>query len=251
MRDLLAAEGIAADVAPLLEISVWEPDRALLSGAAALVVTSRNGLRGLEKSDILPDLLGRPLLVVGRGTGAAAKALGFGDVTVGPATAKDLVPLIIAAFREKIAPAARGGACGPVVHLCGDKISFDLQPPLAAAGIALERATVYRSQPVTRLPQHVAERLGAGGYDAVVLMSPLTAQTYVDLVGKKGLAEGARRAAYLCLSRGIAAGLSAIGAEKVKVAAKPNIEEMLALIRETAAQSEAMSPPEEKSDTKD
>jgi uroporphyrinogen-III synthase len=97
----------------------------------------------------------------------------------------------------------------------------------------------------------VVEKMKQAAYDAVVLMSPLTADTYVDLVRSNGLAVGVRHCAYLCLSQGIAEQLGPLGAEKVKIAAKPNIEEMLALIRETAAQSVPMSPPEDKSDTQD
>lgn len=259
MRASLEPDGITADVAPLLDIQVDVPDAALLASASALVVTSRNGLRALEASPLLAELKDRPLLVVGRGTGAAARALGFADVTVGPATAKDLVPLIIAAWREKIAPASgstsmqSGGARGkeipgPVVHLSGDKISFDLSPVLSEQGIPFRRDTVYRSRPADGLPRAVVETLRQAGYDAVVLMSPLTADTYVELVRENGLGEGARKAVYLCLSNGIAERLAPLRAERVKIAAKPNIEEMLALIRGTAAQSATMSPPEDKSD---
>lgn len=251
MRELLAGEAITSDVAPLLEITVDIPDADLLRQASALVVTSRNGLRALEASPLLPEMLARPLLVVGRGSGAAARAIGFRDVTVGPATAKDLVPLICAAWGEKIGRVSGVAAPGPVLHLSGDKISFDLEPPLGEAGIPFARETVYRSQPVARLPAQVAERLRRGGYDGVILMSPLTADTYVELVLANGLADGARAAEYLCLSRGIAGRLAPLGAKHVKVTAKPNIEEMLALIRELAAQSPDMSPPGAKSDNSD
>lgn len=248
MREMLLGLGITVDLAPLLEIMVDVPDAALLAQASALVVTSRNGLRALEASPLLPGLIDRPLMVVGRSTGLVARGLGFRDVTVGPATAKDLVPLILSAWREKIVPASGGSPLGAVLHLSGDKISFDLEPPLRAAGIALHRDTVYRSQVVKCLPPAVCDTLRRGEYDGVVLMSPLTADTYVDLVGKYELAEGARKPTYLCLSRGIADRLEQLKAEKVKVAAKPNIEEMVALIRDLAAQSPPMSPPGNNSD---
>lgn len=248
MREMLEAEGITSDVAPLLEIRIDVPDAALLAQACAIVVTSRNGLRALEVSPLLPGLLSRPLLVVGRGSGEAAREIGFRDVTVGPATAKDLVPLIVAAWREKIMPSSGAAERGIVVHLSGDKISFDLGPPLAAAGIPFARDTVYRSRAAAQLPAAVAETLRLGGYDGVVLMSPLTADTYVHLVLANGLADAARGAACLCLSQGIADRLVPLQVQQVKVTTKPNIEEMLALIRDLAAQSPAMSPPGVKCD---
>ncbi len=251
MREMLEAEGITSDVAPLLEIAVEIPDAELLSKAGAIVVTSRNGLRALEASPLVRELFSLPLLVVGRGSGQAARSIGFLDVTVGPATARDLVPLILAAWRDKILPKSGSVAPGPVVHLSGDKISFDLEPTLREAGIPFVRNTVYRSRVVDRMPSDVMETLRCSGYDGVVLMSPLTADTYVDLIRSSGLAIGARSAACLCLSQGIADRLAPLRVEHVIVTAKPNIEEMLALIRELAAQSARMSSPGVRSDNTD
>lgn len=246
MRALLMAQGHTADIAPLLDITVTAPDEQSLAGISALVVTSRNGLRALERSEGLARLLPLPLLVVGRGTGAAARAMGFADVTVGPATAKDLVPLIIAAWRDKILPACcapDAGLPGPVLHVAGDKISFDLIPPLAEAGIPLRRVTVYHSSPATRLPDAVKRCIAGRGYDGVLLMSPLSAQTYIHLVADAGLSEPARDVAYLCLSKGIADILAVLGTPRVLIAAKPNVEEMVVLVRNLAAQSAPLSPP--------
>lgn len=251
MRAMLEAEGVTSDLAPLLQIAVNVPDADQLARASIIVVTSRNGLRALETSPLLPELLSRPLLVVGRGSGEAARSIGFRDVTVGPATARDLLPLIEVAWREKVLPGMGSVVPGPVLHLCGDKISFDLEPPLTACGIPFARDTVYRSQAIGELPDEVAETLRHGGYDGVVLMSPLTADTYVDLVLANGLTNGARSAACLCLSQGIAVRLAPLCVEHVKVTAKPNIEEMLALIRELAAQSALMSPGGLRSDDRD
>lgn len=246
MQRQLAAEGITSDVAPLLTITTTAPDTVDLDGISALVVTSRNGLRSLEglPQAALAPLLGLPLLVVGRGTGAAATALGFRDLTVGPASAKELLPLIIAKWREHIAPA--DPHAGPVLHIAGDKISFDLGPPLAAAGVPFRRVTVYRSEPATALPVEVVRGLREGAYDAVMLMSPLSARTYVHLVRSLGVAATPRPEAYLCLSKGIADELATLGRVRTRVAARPNIEEMVVLVRQLAAELAALSPPGEK-----
>lgn len=246
MRAQLMAQGHTADIAPLLNITITAPSAQSLAGISALVVTSRNGLRALELATGLPRLLHLPLLVVGRGTGAAARAMGFTDVTVGPATAKDLVPLIISAWREKILPARSAPDVvlpGPVLHVAGDKISFDLIPPLAKADVPLERITVYSSAPATALPEEVERCIARRGYDGVLLMSPLSAQTYIRLVADAGLAAPARDAAYLCLSKGIADILAALGGSRILIAAKPNVEEMVVLIRNLAAQSASLSSP--------
>lgn len=231
MAEALAAAGHSSDVAPLLAIVLDPPSADAFDGVMALVVTSRNGLRALAASQSVDTLKRLPMFVVGRGTAAAARAMGFGDVHVGPAAAKDLVPVIVAGLGGR-------GAEGAVLHLSGDKISFDLAPPLAAAGFRLKRVTVYHSAPVLELPVHVGDAMRQGRYDAVVLMSPLTADTFVHLVEREGLAQAARHPAYLCLSQGIADRIRPLDPIRISIAARPNAEDMLALVRDLAPVSE-------------
>lgn len=239
MRDALAREGHIADVAPLLDIELMPPQPEVLTGIGGLVVTSRNGLRAIAASPALPALLDLPLFVVGSGTAKAARELGFTQVMLGPAAAKDLLPVIVDGMARRDPgkiPAA------PLLHVSGDKLSFDLAPPLAAAGIALARVVVYRSVPAHELPANVLQQLERRAYDAVVLMSPVTAQTYLHHVTVNGLLEAARHPTYLCLSQGIAGCLTQLGEPRVRIAAKPNIEEAVALVRQLAAELERRSP---------
>ena len=239
MREALAREGHTADVAPLLEIALEPPPADVFEGIAGLVVTSRNGLRAIAASPALPKLLHLPLFVVGSGTAKTARELGFTDVMLGPAAAKDLLPVILEGF-PRLAMAK--GLAGDLLHVSGDKLSFDLAPPLQEHGITLRRRIVYRSVPASGLAPEVLAQLKRRAYDAVVLMSPVTAQTYLHHVGVNGLTEAARHPAYLCLSGGIAQSLTPLGAVRVRVAAKPNIEEAVALVRHLAEELERRSP---------
>jgi len=231
MRALLMSEGHTADVAPLLGIELLPPPADVFDDIAALVVTSRNGLRSLAAYSAVGRLKSLPLFVVGRGTAAAASEMGFKNVSVGPAAAKDLVPVIITGLADCARPCK-------VLHLSGDKVSFDLRPPLSEAGLELRRAAVYRSAPIQYLPPDVVQVLRERRYDAVVLMSPLTADTFVHLVEREGLADEARHPAYLCLSRGIADRLQRLDPRRIKIAARPNAEDMLALVRDLTPVSE-------------
>lgn len=241
MRDMLLREGHSADISPLLDIELLPPARDVFDGIAGLVVTSRNGLRAIATSPMLADLLQRPLFVVGSGTARSAGELGFASVTLGPAAAKDLLPVIVDAWPRMAAD--RGlPQSGPLLHVSGDKLSFDLAPPLAEAGIVLRRSIVYRSNVATTLSEVALAALAEGRYDAIVLMSPATAHSYLHIVEVNGLSAAAARPTYLCLSRAIAACLSALGDVGVAIAARPTIEETVALVRELAAQSGAKSP---------
>lgn len=238
MREVLVREGHSADVSPLLDIVLQEPPPEVFEGIGGLVVTSRNGLRAIAgsiaRSTALPGLLALPMFVVGSGTERAARELGFKSVTLGPAAAKDLVPVILEAWPRL---ARETGAEGrPLLHVSGDKLSFDLAPPLAAAGIALRRSIVYRSEVAVDLTPAALEGLAGRRYDAVILMSPATAEAYLHIVEVNGLSEAARHPTYLCLSSAIAACLARLGGARTRVAARPRIEETVALVRELAAE---------------
>jgi uroporphyrinogen-III synthase len=76
-----------------------------------------------------------------------------------------------------------------------------------------------------------------GEIEGVILMSPRTAATYARLVRKHGLAASVADIAHFCLSEAVAAPLTALGVVHTEIAATPRLEELLALIETTAAQS--------------
>jgi hypothetical protein len=67
-------------------------------------------------------------------------------------------------------------------------------------------------------------------------MSPRTAAVYTALVAKHGLAQSVRTLPHFCLSEAVARRLQPLGAVPVRVAEAPRLEEVLALIDESAAQ---------------
>lgn len=221
----LGALGHTVLLDPLVTIETTVPPTLEPGAARVLAATSRNALRALEGHAALPRLQSLPVFTVGPGTAELARRLGFADVRPGTATAADLV-----------APLAAVGL--PVLHLRGEKTAFDLAGALAAAGIAVTETVVYRQVPSTHLRPETIAAVKDGSLDTVVLMSPLTAATWLTLISQAGCDDAAARLRYACLSAGIAAAMAARGAE-TRVAARPNAEEMLALVVAMAAQSGA------------
>ncbi len=217
----LAALGCEAVTDPLLEIALVPPQADALAGATALVVTSRNALRALAASPALDAARRLPLFVVGPGTEAEARRMGFADLSTGAGTARDLVPLVAA-------PGRRGS--GPVAYLAGDTLAFDLAPALAAAGCPVRQITVYRSVTAAGLDPATADLLARGGIDAVLLMSPRTAGVYAALVAAAGLAPAVRDLDHCCMSPRVAAALAPLGLHEVVVAERPTTEDLLALL---------------------
>ncbi len=221
----LETMGHRVSLAPLLAAEFDDPEPIRLDGVQALVATSRNALRALAQSPALEAALRLPLFAVGPATGEAARQAGFSRVVEGPAAAADLVAVIAAAARP---------GDGPLLHVSGDTLAFDMEGALAGRGFELRRAILYRMRPASALPPAVADAIRAGTVHGVLLVSPRTAATFVRLVGDAGLAEPARRLAYFCMSRAVAEALDPLGPTHVNVAGQPNLEEMLALIARLA-----------------
>lgn len=234
----LEAMGHRVSLAPMIEISFADPDPLNLTNCAAIIATSRNGLKALEqrRETLPPEIWQLRLFAVGPGTAALARRLGFKDVIEGPGSAAELVPVIAKA----VDPAA-----GALVHLSGDHAAFDILAALTPLGYGLRQPVVYRTVAATSCSPAVEKDFAHGRIDAVILMSPKSAQTFVSLVTSRGLGDAARNVRYLCLSDAVARQLVApqhlaphLGAPQlgdwqplhVKVALKPNLDEILVLL---------------------
>lgn len=223
--EALVAAGHDVAHAPLLSI-VPTGVQPSFEGLQGLIVTSRNALKAVAP---LPKAaLSLPLYAVGPGTGALARALGFGRIIEGPGTGRELKTLIAAAADP---------AAGPLLHLAGETLAFDLKTALAEAGFTIRVETVYRAEPAGALPGETVSRLRQGAFDGVVLMSPRTAKVYAKLIADAGLVAPARELIHFCLSEAVGRELSPLGTVRIVVARLPNSQEMLALIAREASDS--------------
>jgi uroporphyrinogen-III synthase len=223
--------GCRATLSPLIDIVLEDIPASAIEGASALIATSRNGLRALAASPALRSAIPLPLYVVGPGTAAIAKDLGFKDIIEGAGTGADLIPVLSTAWR------AKGGT---LVHIAGDVLSVDLKSALASEGIDVRTITAYRSVIANALSPEAVQALKAGTVDATILMSPRTAEAWSQLAPGSLSPPELSGMTYLCLSDAVASALrQRLEAESVFVAAAPNLEEMLALVKRLAAHSGA------------
>jgi uroporphyrinogen-III synthase len=225
--EALAERGHEAVLAPLLTIKFMTSVPVQLDGAQALLVTSRNALRALAAHPKRDAALELPLFAVGEATAREAQALGFADVTIGAGTGAELA--------ELVSSEAKPGQ-GPLVHLAGETLAFDLKAALEARGFSVRQPVLYRAVPATALPAEALRLIKGGGLDGVILMSPRTARTFADLMGEAvALTEGKRLVCY-CLSEAVAEAVAPLGFA-VRVAPKPREEDVLALLDSEAASS--------------
>jgi uroporphyrinogen-III synthase len=128
-------------------------------------------------------------------------------------------------------------AGGSLLHLAGAQLAFDLKEALEHEGFTVSQPVVYRSQAATSFDPQVADAIRSSLLDGVILLSPRTAEIFVTLATKAGLAEAARKLTFYCMSDAVARPLDALAPININIAAQPNSQEILALIARMAPES--------------
>lgn len=223
----LRAMGHEPVLAPLLTIKLVEDVPLQLEHAQALIITSRNALRAIAARPELNEALGLPLYAVGEATAHAAAELGFRHVVTGPGTGAELVPLIAGELDV---------SQGPLVHLAGETLAFDLKSALQAKGFKVHQPVLYAALPADGLPRQALQLLRGGDLDGVILMSPRTAAIFAGLVTRAGAVTQASELRCYCLSQSVAEAVAPLRS-KILVASAPREEELLALIDSETASS--------------
>lgn len=211
-------------VAPLFQIlpSGEKPPKGPFD---ALVLTSANAVPALER---LPKgwRATLPAFCVGTRTGEAAGELGFSAHSARGGRA-ELLALIL----ERLPGGRR------LLFVAGRDRHEDLPERLREAGHEVTVWTAYEARAVDALPATAADALRDGSADAALHYSPRSAQTFLDLAGRAGLAEQARALPQLALSAEIAAPLIAAGSDTVLVAEHPEEAALFAALDQLPART--------------
>lgn len=216
LRQPLEALGHRISVAPLIEISFSDDVPLDLADCAALIATSRNALRALQRRQGLPSRLwDLPLFAVGGATAVLARSLGFMNVTEGAGTAADLVPVIQRSLNS---------SSGPLLHLSADHSAFDLERALSPHGYEVRQPVVYRSVAASVLPPEVVDDFRSKRIDAIVLMSPRAAKTLVKLLTEHRLTDLAQSCCVIALSGAVAEQLEPWQPRRVVIAGVPKLD---------------------------
>jgi uroporphyrinogen-III synthase len=206
---------------PLLEIDYPRLAPLSLQGVQALILTSRNALRGLNKNGALAAAKRLPAYCVGEGTAGAAREMGFARVFIGEGTAKDLVPLVAQTMRPEN---------GALLYLTGTDLAFDLEAPLTQLGFTVRRTVIYDAREAdAAAASRLAQDLRAG-VDGVILMSPRGAALFTSIVIDHALEQEIRAIKCYCYSDAIAEPLRKINGLTIAVSRRPTEADLMALI---------------------
>jgi uroporphyrinogen-III synthase len=211
------ALGMRAILAPMLRI---EPRRGHLPPAgsiAAILATSGNAL------DALPEAYrSTPLYVVGAATGRRATRGGFIQVESADGDAEALAQLVVRLVRP---------SDGPLLLVSGERQGLHLAATLRARGHAVMRRVTYASVPETRLADPAVVLLRERTPHVALFFSAQTAQAYVRVVQRAALARAVETSEAVAIGEAASVALGALPWRRIRVAARPNQDEMLALLR--------------------
>jgi uroporphyrinogen-III synthase len=213
----VAALGYQPLVAPLLRISTLHTSLPASGRLQAIVVTSANAIPALPASH-----RHLPLFAVGAATAARARDAGFAEVHSADGDAKALAELVAGSCHPAAAPLLLASGRGQ-----GDALAGDLR----ARGFAVVRRVLYAATPVGSLPDAARDALTAGRLTAALFFSADTARQCVRLVEAARLQEAVRQVEALAIGEAAAMALQELPWRRIRVAARPNQDAMLALLR--------------------
>ena len=116
------------------------------------------------------------------------------------------------------------------MHFAGDALAVDLAGELRQLGFQVDSPVMYRMVAAREFAEDTFEQFAMGEIEGVILLSPRTAEVYVELVKRQGLASMARRMTHYCLSVTVARRLLPLGTLRIEIAPAPRLEELLALV---------------------
>ncbi|MGH7052260.1 MAG: uroporphyrinogen-III synthase [Stellaceae bacterium] len=214
----LGRRGIAALIAPMLEIVFCPAGRLDLAGAQAVLCTSANGVRALARAS---GERGVPLFAVGEASAAAAHRAGFTAVASAAGDADDLARLAAA----RLDPQA-----GRLVHITGSAVAGDLAGVLTGHGFTVARAALYEARPAATLNEETRQALSRGLADLALFFSPRSAAVFVALAVAAGLGQACAGITAVSISAATDRALAALGWCARHVADRPNQAALLAAL---------------------
>ncbi|MBC8050974.1 MAG: uroporphyrinogen-III synthase [Chitinophagales bacterium] len=215
----LKALGHEAIIAPVLDIELLPLPP--VAEASAIIITSKNALRAIEKSGWLRQAQYLPLFCPGPGTAELARSLGFTDIHEAAGDAAS-IPALVAAGRREFATSS-------IAYYCADETGFDMDAAVSALGLRPQKQIAYHAKSAEHLPANATAAINSGALDGVILMSPRTAAIYRRLVVEAGIELEASRIPAYCISANAAAKLD--GLAPAHIAIVPTTNALLALLQ--------------------
>ncbi len=216
--ELLRHRGFACVIEPLLMIEhTHAPRPEGVFGAVWITSSSAADLLKSPDQDI-SDLFPLPCFCRGVGTGEAAQEAGFQNIHKG-ASDVDLARQTLDALK---------GKAMSILYICGEIVDQKAQTLLRENGLALRKWPLYRAATLSDFSPETKARFVRGDFAALSAFSRRSAQTLVSLIEKNNLTSSCAAIIAIGLSQAAADVLKKLPWKELRVAAKPEEEEILA-----------------------
>jgi len=213
MEKYLSSKGVSCCLYPLFKPHFFPISP--LKNPQALIITSKNAIRSLEKYEELKEI---PLYAVGDKTAELAKQKGFLNVSTGSGTGEELIKLIIEKTQRN---------AGILWHLGGEKKKGNIVESLKKAGFQAEEQIVYSIEDATDFPLPLYKELENHAISHVTFCSPRTTAIFLDLLKQKKLEKITPYMTCLCLSQEVAEKASALSWEKIWISPRPQVIDLM------------------------
>jgi uroporphyrinogen-III synthase len=213
----VAALGFAPILTPAIRIQATAARLPAAGSVAAVLVTSGNAVDALP-----PAYRASRLFAVGDATAERARAAGFIDIHSAAGDAEALAGLV----GRRQCPED-----GRLLLASGRGQGQALVAALRVAGYRVLRRVVYAALPACDLSPAAVAALRSGQVHAALFFSAETARQFVRLVQRAGVADSLAGVDAISIGRPAAVALGALRWRGVRVAGRPNQDEMLALLR--------------------
>ncbi len=215
LAEILGARGIESVLEPLLTIKQHDGAPVDLEGIQAMLVTSANGVRALARRT---DNRSIPIFAVGDATATTARSSGFSRVHSASGDVTALVELVNDLLKPKD---------GPLLHVAGSEIAGDLAAMVVAAGFECRREMLYEAEKARTMSASLTAAIKDNQIDAVLLYSPRSAETFVQLLRKARIVRYCRSMNAVCLSQAVADKVNDLGWKDILIAAHPSQDALL------------------------
>ncbi|MFC3326374.1 uroporphyrinogen-III synthase [Mesorhizobium cantuariense] len=216
----LRETGFQPILLPLTETVALPVDAGVVPDAAvAVAITSANAVRHAPE-ELIATLAALPCHAVGKRTAEAARKAGFLSVSEGSGDAEALADSIAAALSDKA-----------IVYLCGRVRFQGFEQRLKTAGVGVHAVETYDTLQVGYSDETIVALLSSQPVDAVLLYSAKAAAAMQVLARRPALQGLFERTRFFVLSTRIAAALDDTANERIRIAAQPDEEALLALLR--------------------
>lgn len=221
--DLLRDRGIDPVIEPLFSISTIPAARVDTSDAQGFLITSANGARALANTlrRDHPEAFALPAYCVGNASAATARELNFKQVL----SADGDVTALAALVTRKTKPSN-----GVLIHATGTHVAGDLAGLLEAEGFQVRRQRLYETRQAVALSRETVDLVATKRIRAALFYSPRTAKIFVNLARKAKVPDACGNIVAYCLSQAVADELRPIRFARVRTAAEPTQESLLAVL---------------------